>query len=219
MSIDRCFHFWGCSEIRESLGGSGSACRPSIDGWSGTTPPPGAIGSSSTCGTPPGFGPGSTPGSRNRSRWRPRSRLAAERGEAPVPRLRRNPGVLQEPPARGGPPGRVVELLTRLSDRPSDRVVLVSGRPRAQLDPWFGSIEGLWLAAPSFAPRARRRGRGSDLRCPRSGSRAFVRCSSTSPIELPEASSKKRVLSRMALPDVRPRVRRMARERARVEPR
>ena len=44
------------------------------------------------------------------------------------------------------PPGRLLELLTRLSIRPSDRVVLVSGRPRSQLDPWFGSIERLWLA-------------------------------------------------------------------------
>jgi len=44
------------------------------------------------------------------------------------------------------PPGRLVSLLTRLSDRSGDRVVLVSGRPRSQLDPWFGSIEGLWLA-------------------------------------------------------------------------
>jgi trehalose 6-phosphate synthase/phosphatase len=44
------------------------------------------------------------------------------------------------------PPPRLLALLTRLSSRPADRVVLVSGRPRSQLDPWFGSIEGLWLA-------------------------------------------------------------------------
>ena len=49
-------------------------------------------------------------------------------------------------PHEAVPPVRLVSLLTRLSDRPGDRVVLVSGRPRAQLDPWFGSIEGLWLA-------------------------------------------------------------------------
>ena len=44
------------------------------------------------------------------------------------------------------PPLGLVALLTRLSHRPGDRVVLVSGRPRAQLDPWFGPIKGLWLA-------------------------------------------------------------------------
>jgi trehalose 6-phosphate synthase/phosphatase len=44
------------------------------------------------------------------------------------------------------PPPRLVALLARLSARPEDRVVLVSGRPRSQLEPWFGSIEGLWLA-------------------------------------------------------------------------
>jgi trehalose 6-phosphate synthase/phosphatase len=44
------------------------------------------------------------------------------------------------------PPPRLLLLLTRLSSRPEDRVVLVSGRPRSQLEPWFGSIEGLWLA-------------------------------------------------------------------------
>jgi len=49
-------------------------------------------------------------------------------------------------PHEAAPPERVVELLTRLSSRPHDRVVLVSGRPRSQLEPWLGPIEGLWLA-------------------------------------------------------------------------
>jgi trehalose 6-phosphate synthase/phosphatase len=49
-------------------------------------------------------------------------------------------------PHEAVPPVHLIELLTRLSHRPGDRVVLVSGRPRAQLDPWFGPIERLWLA-------------------------------------------------------------------------
>jgi trehalose 6-phosphate synthase/phosphatase len=44
------------------------------------------------------------------------------------------------------PSDNLVSLLTRLCERRADRVVLVSGRPRSQLEPWFGSIEGLWLA-------------------------------------------------------------------------
>jgi trehalose 6-phosphate synthase/phosphatase len=45
------------------------------------------------------------------------------------------------------PPRELRELLARLAGRPQDRVALVSGRPRAVLQRWFGEVPGLWLAA------------------------------------------------------------------------
>jgi len=50
-------------------------------------------------------------------------------------------------PLQATPPDDLVSVLTRLAARPDQRVVLVSGRPRRQLEGWFGRIEGLWLAA------------------------------------------------------------------------
>lgn len=121
------------------------------------------------------------------------------------------------------PPGPLVSLLTRLCCRPADRVVLVSGRPRSQLDPWFASIEGLWLAAEH----------GAILRRP--GSASWEPLRPTLPVEwktrvrpvlehFTDSDSRKLhrgkgVFSRLALQDVRPGIRRVARERARGEPR
>jgi trehalose 6-phosphate synthase/phosphatase len=45
------------------------------------------------------------------------------------------------------PSGGVVEILSRLSSRPCDRVVLISGRPQSDLERRFGGLPGLWLAA------------------------------------------------------------------------
>jgi trehalose 6-phosphate synthase/phosphatase len=74
-------------------------------------------------------------------------------------------------PHEAVPPGRLVDLLTRLTHRPGDRVVLVSGRPRSQLDPWFGPIERLWLAGEH----------GAILR--RAGSSSWEGLRSTLPVE------------------------------------
>jgi trehalose 6-phosphate synthase/phosphatase len=45
------------------------------------------------------------------------------------------------------PPRALCELLARLAGRAENRVALVSGRPRAVLQRWFGGVPGLWLAA------------------------------------------------------------------------
>ncbi len=50
-------------------------------------------------------------------------------------------------PLEATPPEGLRSVLGQLSTRPEQRVVLVSGRPRPQLETWFGGIEGLWLAA------------------------------------------------------------------------
>jgi trehalose 6-phosphate synthase/phosphatase len=49
-------------------------------------------------------------------------------------------------PRDAAPPPELSRLLGRLAAQPNQRVALVSGRPRAQLEAWFGAIEGLWLA-------------------------------------------------------------------------
>jgi trehalose 6-phosphate synthase/phosphatase len=50
-------------------------------------------------------------------------------------------------PRDATPPPEVVALLGRLAAQPDQRVAVVSGRPRAHLEEWFGNVEGLWLAA------------------------------------------------------------------------
>jgi trehalose 6-phosphate synthase/phosphatase len=45
------------------------------------------------------------------------------------------------------PPADLAPLLARLASNPANVVALISGRTRADLERWFGSIEGLWLAA------------------------------------------------------------------------
>ena len=45
------------------------------------------------------------------------------------------------------PPADLIRLLGELARRPSTHTVIVSGRSRADLEAWFGGVEGLWLAA------------------------------------------------------------------------
>jgi trehalose 6-phosphate synthase/phosphatase len=50
-------------------------------------------------------------------------------------------------PRDAAPPPTVLALLERLSGLPDTATAIVSGRPRADLEFWFGSIPGLWLVA------------------------------------------------------------------------
>lgn len=50
-------------------------------------------------------------------------------------------------PEYATPPTGLRGILERLCGHPNNRVVLVSGRSRADLDRWFGGLPGLWLAA------------------------------------------------------------------------
>jgi trehalose 6-phosphate synthase/phosphatase len=50
-------------------------------------------------------------------------------------------------PLQAIPPDGLLSILARLSAAPRQRVVIVSGRPRLQLEAWLGRIPGLWLAA------------------------------------------------------------------------
>jgi trehalose 6-phosphate synthase/phosphatase len=68
-------------------------------------------------------------------------------------------------PREAAPPGDLLALLRRLVAQPRQQVALVSGRPRAQLETWFGRIEGLWLAAEH----------GATVRSPSSGAWAPLR--------------------------------------------
>jgi trehalose 6-phosphate synthase/phosphatase len=45
------------------------------------------------------------------------------------------------------PPPELIRLLAELARRPATTVAIVSGRPRSDLEAWFGGVEGLWLAA------------------------------------------------------------------------
>jgi trehalose 6-phosphate synthase/phosphatase len=45
------------------------------------------------------------------------------------------------------PRTRLLGLLTDLAAQPNNRVVVASGRPRSDLQRWFGGVPGLWLAA------------------------------------------------------------------------
>jgi trehalose 6-phosphate synthase/phosphatase len=50
-------------------------------------------------------------------------------------------------PREAAPPPEILSMMQRLTRTTRQRVALVSGRPRWQLDRWFGSIEALWIAA------------------------------------------------------------------------
>jgi trehalose 6-phosphate synthase/phosphatase len=50
-------------------------------------------------------------------------------------------------PTDAAPTAAVLEIIERLSRRAGTHVAIVSGRSRADLDRWFGSIPSLWLAA------------------------------------------------------------------------
>jgi trehalose 6-phosphate synthase/phosphatase len=41
----------------------------------------------------------------------------------------------------------LISLLARLAGDPANQVALISGRSRHDLEAWFGSIKGLWIAA------------------------------------------------------------------------
>jgi len=49
-------------------------------------------------------------------------------------------------PVEATPPPSLLDLLARLAAGPDRRAVVVSGRPRLQLETWFGGVAGLWLA-------------------------------------------------------------------------
>jgi trehalose 6-phosphate synthase/phosphatase len=49
-------------------------------------------------------------------------------------------------PLGAAPAAPLLELLARLASDPERRAVVVSGRPRLQLETWFGGVAGLWLA-------------------------------------------------------------------------
>jgi trehalose 6-phosphate synthase/phosphatase len=50
-------------------------------------------------------------------------------------------------PREAVPPAELITLLERLAALPRTRVVLVSGRPRRDLEGWFAKVPGLWLVA------------------------------------------------------------------------
>jgi trehalose 6-phosphate synthase/phosphatase len=50
-------------------------------------------------------------------------------------------------PREAAPTAEILSLLERLGTQPRQKVALVSGRPRAHLEAWFGALDGLWLAA------------------------------------------------------------------------
>jgi trehalose 6-phosphate synthase/phosphatase len=50
-------------------------------------------------------------------------------------------------PREAVPPPELIALMERLAALPRTRVVLVSGRPRRDLEGWFANVPGLWLVA------------------------------------------------------------------------
>jgi trehalose 6-phosphate synthase/phosphatase len=63
-------------------------------------------------------------------------------------------------PADAVPTPEALAVLARLTADPANQVVLMSGRPRDELEAWFGQVAGLWLVAEHGAllraPGARR---------------------------------------------------------------
>jgi trehalose 6-phosphate synthase/phosphatase len=55
--------------------------------------------------------------------------------------------ALAERPSLAVPTEAALEVVATLARQPETTVVIVSGRPRADLDRWFGSIPRIWLAA------------------------------------------------------------------------
>ena len=54
---------------------------------------------------------------------------------------------LAKRPQQAAPPTRVLDLLSALVADPRNCLTLISGRSSENLDRWFGSVHGLWLAA------------------------------------------------------------------------
>jgi trehalose 6-phosphate synthase/phosphatase len=54
---------------------------------------------------------------------------------------------IAERPSDAVPGPDLIEIISGLAADPSNRVAIVSGRPVADLDRWFGDIPGVWLAA------------------------------------------------------------------------
>ena len=54
---------------------------------------------------------------------------------------------LTQRPADAVPDGALVDLLRRLTASPGTTVAILSGRPRSDIDRWFGDIPRLWVAA------------------------------------------------------------------------
>jgi trehalose 6-phosphate synthase/phosphatase len=50
-------------------------------------------------------------------------------------------------PRQAAPPPSLTSLLARLGRLPATATTLISGRPRSDLEAWFGKTEGLWLVA------------------------------------------------------------------------
>src|SRR6185503_17673943 len=50
-------------------------------------------------------------------------------------------------PREATPPPALSSLLSRLGRLPGTATTLISGRPRSDLDAWFGKTTGLWLVA------------------------------------------------------------------------
>jgi trehalose 6-phosphate synthase/phosphatase len=50
-------------------------------------------------------------------------------------------------PADAVPGKDVLPIIAAIADRPNTTLVIVSGRPAADLERWFGSLTGIWLAA------------------------------------------------------------------------
>ncbi|HEV2911880.1 MAG TPA: bifunctional alpha,alpha-trehalose-phosphate synthase (UDP-forming)/trehalose-phosphatase [Pyrinomonadaceae bacterium] len=62
-------------------------------------------------------------------------------------------------PQDAAPPPDLISLLSRLASDAANRVAVVSGRSRYDLEAWFGHIQGLWIAAEH----------GAILRSPQTG--------------------------------------------------
>jgi trehalose 6-phosphate synthase/phosphatase len=50
-------------------------------------------------------------------------------------------------PREATPPDSLLSLLSRLGGLPDTATTIISGRPRAELEAWFGDTAGLWLVA------------------------------------------------------------------------
>jgi trehalose 6-phosphate synthase/phosphatase len=50
-------------------------------------------------------------------------------------------------PSERVPPQSLLDLLQRVSSLPHTYLLLASGRKRSEIEGWFGSVQGLWLAA------------------------------------------------------------------------
>src|SRR5207249_11488997 len=61
-------------------------------------------------------------------------------------RLRRNPRLLVGTSGDPLPDDRVMGILKGLVSDPTNHVVLVSGRPRRDLEPWFGELPATLIA-------------------------------------------------------------------------